>query len=74
MGEKTTGSVCGVGKEGTVSRIVVPKVANKEAGEIGGNYATLHNILYSNKLKEAGANKNREGLKGKWMFKPHWWI
>jgi len=25
MGEKTTGSVCGVGKEGTVSRI--PKVA-----------------------------------------------
>jgi len=33
----------------------------REAGEKGGNYATLCNILQSKKCKEAGANKYRAG-------------
>ena len=33
----------------------------REAEEIGGNYATLCNILQSKKGKEVGANKYREG-------------
>ena len=32
-----------------------------EAGEKGGNYATLCNILQSKKCKEAGANEYRAG-------------
>ena len=32
-----------------------------ETGEIGGNYAALHDISQSKKCKEAGANKYRTG-------------
>jgi len=44
--------------------------SKREAGEIGGNYVTLCNILQSKNCKEAGGNKNREGTGikgyGKW--------
>ena len=46
----------------------------REVGEIGGSYATLHNILQSKKHKEVGAHKNRAGTGIKGMgsrkFKP----
>jgi len=34
-----------------------------EVGEIGGKYATLHNISQSKERKEAGANKNWAGTR-----------
>jgi len=34
-----------------------------EAGEKGGNYAILHNILLSKKCTDTGGNKNRVGTR-----------
>ena len=56
-GEK--GSVREAGEAGVGSGI--PKVG--ETGEKGENYATLHNILQSQKCKEVVANKYRVGTR-----------
>ena len=59
-GEKGAGEV-GAGEEG--ARGLLQKVAAWwwEAGEKGGNDATLCNISLSKKCKEVGANKYRVG-------------
>ena len=57
VGDRGAGARANRGQEGYGRR----ERKGREAGEIGGNYATLHNILQSKKGKREEAKKKGAG-------------